>query len=173
MTTKRLVAVFGGAFGLLLGLASLTARADEAIRDVIAAISDAGAAVPPATPDSVRGTLDGFLSALNALDVDRIASYFADDVTAFVPSAQAARVEGKPALVEIFRAYCETTRQTTPRTNIVPEDLAVDLAGSTAVVTFQVRLSESVARRTFVFQHRQGRWLISHFHASNSSAPTK
>jgi len=152
MTKKRLLTAFGGAFGLLPLLGFL-------------AIGCASA--PHANADSVRATLDGFMSELNALDVDRIASYFADDVTAFVPLAQAARVEGKPALVEIFRAYCETTRKTTPRTNIVPEKLTVDLNGSIAIVTFEFTSPASVARRTFVFRYRQGRWLISHFHASN------
>ena len=131
------------------------------------------ASVPRAETDSVRTTLDGFLSALNALDVNRIASYFADDVTAFVPLAQGPRVEGKPALVEIFRTYCETTRKTTPSTNIVPEKLTLDLNGSIAIVTFEFPSPASVARRTFVFRYRQGRWLISHFHASNFGTPPK
>lgn len=129
------------------------------------------ASAPRANADSVRASLEGFMSALNALDVDRIAPYFADDVTAFVPLAQGPRVEGKPALVEIFRAYCETTRKTTPRTNIVPEKLTVDLNGSIAIVTFEFSSPASVARRTFIFRYRQGRWLISHFHASNFTPP--
>jgi ketosteroid isomerase-like protein len=138
---------------------------------LVASLEIACASAPRAGADSVRATLEGFMSALNALDVDRIASYFADDVTAFVPLAQAARVEGKPALVEVFRAYCETTRKTTPSTNIVPEKLAMDLNGSIAIVSFEFTSPASVARRTFVFRYRQGRWLISHFHASNFAAP--
>lgn len=107
-----------------------------------------------------------FMEALNSLDVDRMAAFFADDVTAFVPSAQAERVDGKPAVVEIFRRYVETTRKTTARTNLVPEDLAVDADRDVAIVTFNWRSPESVARRTFVFRWQGPRWQIVHFHAS-------
>ncbi len=113
------------------------------------------------------------MSALNALDVDRIASYLADDVTAFVPSAQGGRVEGKPALVEIFRAYCESTRKAPQRPTIVPQDVTLDRVGSVALVTFQVPQPAGVARRTFVFRNQKGRWLIAHFHASNFATAPK
>lgn len=125
------------------------------------------ASTPRGDAGTVRAALDGFLSALNALDVDRIASYLADDVTAFVPTAQATRLDGKAALTEVFRAYCEKTRKVTPRPFIVPENLAVERTGSTGIVTFEVPSPGSVARRTFVFRNHDGRWLVSHFHASN------
>lgn len=125
------------------------------------------ASAPRRGAESVRASLDGFLAALNALDVDRIASFFADDVTAFVPTAQGPRLDGRAALTEVFRAYCEKTRETSSRTNIVPEHLTVEQAGSIGIVTFEVPSSASVARRTFVFRKHSGRWLISHFHASN------
>src|SRR6185295_2502163 len=129
------------------------------------------ASAPRRGADSVRATLDGFLSALNALDADRIASYFADDITAFVPTAQASRLDGKGALAEVFRAYCEKTRRTTPRTNIVPENLTVEQTGSVGIVTFEFSSPASIARRTFVFRKRNGSWPISHFHASNFGLP--
>ena len=115
----------------------------------------------------VRAAMSGFMDALNSLDADRIATYFVDDVTAFVPVAQGDRVNGKPALVDIFRKYCETTKKTMSRTNIVPEDLRVDHFGDVAVVTFNVRSAAGVSRRTFIFHHERGTWLITHFHASN------
>lgn len=107
------------------------------------------------------------MEALNRLDLEGMAGFFADDITAFVPQAQAERAEGKPAVVEIFRRYVETTRATTSRTNLVPEDLLIDVQGRTAIVSFHVRSADAVARRTFVFREQDGRWLISHFHASN------
>ena len=85
------------------------------------------------------------MEALNALDLEEIAQYFADDITAFVPSAQAERAEGKAAVVEIFRRYVETTRATTARTNLVPEDLRIDVQGGAAVVSFHVRSADAVA----------------------------
>lgn len=93
--------------------------------------------------------------------------HFAEDVTAFVPTAQPDRVDGKPAVVGIFRRYVKTTRQTTARTDLVPEDLAVDVDGGTGIATFNIRKGETVSRRTFIFRNRGGRWLIVHFHASN------
>jgi ketosteroid isomerase-like protein len=107
-----------------------------------------------------------FMEALNSLDVDRMAAFFADDVTAFVPNAQGERVEGKTALVEIFRKYAEATRKTTARTNLVPEDLEVDAGRDVAVVSFNLRSPDAVGRRTFVFRRQGSQWLISHFHAS-------
>lgn len=107
------------------------------------------------------------MEALNALDVEGMAQFFANDITAFVPSAQAERAEGKAVVVEIFRRYVETTRATASRTNLVPEDLRIDVQGGTAVVSFHMRSADAVARRTFVFREQGGRWLISHFHASS------
>lgn len=135
------------------------------------ACASAPASSPAAGEAAVRETMNGFMDALNALDADRMAAFFADDITAFVPLAQADRVNGKPAVVEIFRKYVETTRKTTARTEIVPEDLEVSAGGDTAFVTFNVRSPGSVMRRTFVFRHRGGRWLIVHFHASNFKLP--
>jgi uncharacterized protein (TIGR02246 family) len=115
----------------------------------------------------VRAAMAGFMDALNSLDADRMAAYFADDVTAFVPIAQADRVNGKAAVVAVFRSYAETTKKSISRTNIIPEDLRVDLYGDTAIVTFNVRNPSSTARRTWVFRQMNGKWLITHFHASN------
>lgn len=138
-----------------------------------ATVSASEPAKAPATGEAaVREAMNGFMEALNALDVDRMAGFFADDITAFVPLAQADRVDGKPAVVEIFRKYVEATRKTTARTHIVPEDLKVDASGDLAIVTFNVRNEGSVFRRTFVFKSRDGRWLIVHFHASNFQLPT-
>ncbi len=107
------------------------------------------------------------MEALNGLDIEGMAKFFAEDITVFVPSAQAERAEGKPAVVEIFRRYVETTRATTSRTELVPEDLLIDVRGETAVVSFHVRSADAVARRTFVFHEEDDRWLITHFHASS------
>jgi ketosteroid isomerase-like protein len=111
--------------------------------------------------------MDGFVGALNALDIDRINSCFTDDVTAFVPTVRADRVSGKAAVAGIFRDYVDATKKSATRTNIVPEDTLVDVSGDLAVVSFNVRNPGSVARRTFVFRREGSVWRISHFHASN------
>jgi ketosteroid isomerase-like protein len=136
------------------------------------ACASAPAATPAASEASVREAMNGFMAALNALDTDRMATFFADDVTAFVPLAQAERVESKPALVEIFRKYVEKTRQTTSSTQLVPEDVKVETSGDLALVSFNIRSEGSVLCRTFIFRRQGGRWLIVHFHASNFNKPS-
>ncbi len=131
----------------------------------------ASAPAPVANVGAVREAMNGFMDALNALDVDRMAAYFADDITAFVPTAQAERIDGKPAVIEIFRRFVETTRKTTSRLELVPEDLEVDADDNTGIVTFNIRSAGSVLRRTFIFRHQGDRWLIIHFHASNFKPP--
>ena len=131
----------------------------------------ASAPAPVSNAASVREAMNGFMEALNALDVDRMSTFFADDITAFVPTARAERVNGKPAVVEIFRQFVETTRKSTSRLELVPEDLEVDADDKTGLVTFNVRNAGSVLRRTFVFRRQGGRWLIVHFHASNFKPP--
>jgi uncharacterized protein (TIGR02246 family) len=128
-----------------------------------------GSAVAQAAGDApaVRAAMERFLDALNALDGERLAATFADDITAYVPSAQARRLDGKAAVMAVFRQYIDDTRKTTPRTNIVPQDLRVEAGDSIALVSFEVRGASSVARRSFVYRREGQAWLISHFHASN------
>lgn len=133
-------------------------------------LTTACASTRPAPEASARAAMLDFMEALNSLDVDRMAAFFADDVTAFVPSAQAERVEGKTALVEIFQRYAEATRKTTARTNLVPEDLEVKAGQEMAVVSFNLRSPDGVGRRTFVFRREGSGWRIVHFHASTFRA---
>lgn len=129
-------------------------------------LTAACASTPPAPEAPARAAMLDFMEALNSLDVDRMAAFFTDDVTAFVPNAQGERVEGKAALVEIFRKYAEATRKTTARTNLVPEDLEVKAGREVAVVSFNLRSPDALGRRTFVFRREGSRWRIVHFHAS-------
>jgi len=121
--------------------------------------------------EPVRDAMSRFLKALNALDADAIATCFAEDVTAFFPLTQGERVDGKAAVVAIFRVYAETTKKSVQSTNIVPEDMQIDARGETAIVTFNVRNPSAISRRTFVFRRAGGQWLITHFHASNYVRP--
>jgi ketosteroid isomerase-like protein len=116
---------------------------------------------------AVRAAMNGSMEALNALDADALAAYFADNITAFVPLAQADRVEGREAVTKIFRNFMTRTKATTSRLNIVPEDMEVQVSGNLGVVTFNVREKDVTRRRTFVFVRSGDRWLIRHFHASD------
>ncbi len=124
---------------------------------------------------TVRATMAGFMESLNALDAAGMAAHFAEDITAFVPSAQAVRADGKPAVTEIFRNFVQRARPSTPRLNLVPEDMTVEVSGNLGVVAFQVRdpAAGFVRRRTFIFRRMEGRWLISHFHASDLALPKR
>lgn len=115
--------------------------------------------------------MEGFVSALNALDTDRIAGFLAPDVTVFVPTLQPGRVSGKAAAVGIFRDYVDVAKKSAARTAIVPEDSLIEFGGDLAVVSFTVRNSGLMARRTFVSRRSGDSWLISHFHASNLPLP--
>ena len=120
----------------------------------------------PHSEDSVRAALAQFSEALNSLDLNAISACLADDVTSFVPLRQAERVDGKPAVVEIFRRYIEATKATTSRTNFQPEDLQVSVSGDMAFTSFNVRSADQVARRTTIFRWNGSRWLIVHMHGS-------
>ena len=123
---------------------------------------------------AVRAAMSEFLDALNALDVPRMSADFADDITAFVPSAQVDRVEGKAAVTDIFRTFADRGKAG-PRTTSVADDMRIEVSGSLGVVHFMVHDAppKPTRRRTFVFRKVGKRWLISHFHASDILPPTK
>lgn len=123
----------------------------------------------------VRAAMSGFMDALNALDTDRMSSYFTEDITAFVPLAKAEYVDGRPAVTAVFRAFVEKVKPAISALHLVPEDERVEVSGDLAVVTFQIReqAPKITRRRTFVFRRTQGRWLISHFHASDLVPPAR
>lgn len=119
---------------------------------------------PDAAP---RAAMLGFIDALNARDLGRMMSALADDVTAFVPTAQADRVDGKVALSGILADFVATSPRAGPNP-VIPEDLLVDAWRDVAVASFNVRdtAGRRVNRRTFVFRRDGAHWLITHFHAS-------
>jgi uncharacterized protein (TIGR02246 family) len=123
----------------------------------------------PGEEAAVRAAMNGFMDALNALDAERMSAYFADDITGFVPLAQADRVEGREAMTRIFRNFVARTKPMTPRLNIIPEDMEVLVSGDLGVVSFNVREKspDVTRRRTFVFVRHGDRWLIRHAHATD------
>jgi SnoaL-like protein len=101
------------------------------------------------SPDSVAvgAAVTRFLTAFENLDWETFRACFDDSATVFYP----------------------TPEPPPPFHRLEPEHLAIDCVGSTiAVVTFQLRNSERLARRTLVFQKTEpGGWRIVHLHASN------
>jgi uncharacterized protein (TIGR02246 family) len=140
----------------------------------VALLVPALATARPVAPHSadeaaVRAAFLGFFDALNALDAERMLSFMAPDVTAFVPSAKADRVDGREELAAIYRAFAQQARRTAPRLDYVPQDVRVEVAPPLALVTACVESSAPglARRRTFVFRQVADRWLVFHFHASD------
>ena len=128
----------------------------------------ASACATTRTGDATEAMRD-WLDALNALDEARVVDAFADDATAFFPTASAERVDGKAAIAAVFHEYFAAN---TKKTNIVPEELRVQRSGDLAIVTFNVHNPSSISRRTFVWRRQAGGWRILHLHASNTSRKT-
>jgi ketosteroid isomerase-like protein len=120
-----------------------------------------------------------FLCAFEDLDIDQFITCFADNATVFFPMPEPPeRVEGKQAIQRrferVFASIRSTAKSGPPFHHLVPEDLAIQLMpGRTAIVSFHLRNSERIARRTLVLTSTNGRWLILHLHASNVPIGTK
>ena len=126
----------------------------------------------PSDSAVVSRAMMSFLDALNALDLAGMAFHFADDVTAFVPSAQAGQVTGKPAVTEIFRVFVEASRMVADRKPAAPNGLTVVASGELGYASFSVSTATGVVRRrTFIWKRTGSGWRIAHFHASDVSPP--
>jgi ketosteroid isomerase-like protein len=117
----------------------------------------------------VRAAVDAVVSGLSHLDADATVAPFADDATVFFPDSAGVpqRVEGKPAIRDVFARFMERVRAggTTSMT-LHAEDERVDLAGDSAIVTFHIK-GPILSRRTFVLRRIGGVWRVVHLHASN------
>jgi ketosteroid isomerase-like protein len=122
-----------------------------------------------ARPGDAGAAMRDWMDALNSLDEARVVGAFAEDATAFFPTAQAERVDGKAAIGAVFREYFLAN---TKRTNIVPEELRVQQRGDLAVISFNVHNPSATSRRTFVWRRYAGGWRIFHMHASNTPRRT-
>jgi hypothetical protein len=87
------------------------------------------------------------------------------------------RIAGKAAVrssfEQIFAAIRKGAGGGPPYHRLQPEDLQTQMLGAdSAVVTFHLRNSQRIARRTLVMRKVQGTWLIAHLHASNHYLPS-
>ncbi len=120
-----------------------------------------------------------FLRAFEDLDMPPFIACFADNATAFFPLPEPPeRVEGKQAIQkrfeQVFASIRSTGKSGPPFHHLAPEDLAIQMMpGQTAVLSFHLRNSERIARRTLVLTNTNGRWLILHLHASNAPIEAK
>jgi ketosteroid isomerase-like protein len=120
-----------------------------------------------------------FLRAFEDLDIQQFIACFADNATVFFPMPEPPeRVQGKQAIQKrfehVFASIRSTAKSGPPFHHLAVEDLAIQLIpGQTAVVSFHLRNSERIGRRTLVLTNMNGRWLIVHLHASNALIEAK
>lgn len=123
--------------------------------------------------DEVKQAAQHFLTSFENLDMPAFIACFADDATVFFPAPEPPeRVAGKNAVRERFQQVFDAIRRNAksgpPYHRLEPQDLEVQvLSADTAVVSFHLRNSERIARRTLVMKKANGVWLIAHLHASN------
>ena len=116
-----------------------------------------------------------FLTSFENLDMPAFLACFADDATAFFPAPEPPeRVTGKAAIRSRFQLVFDAIRKGAsagpPYHRLEPQDLQIQsLSAETAVVSFHLRNSERIARRTLVMNKVRSTWLIAHLHASNLS----
>jgi len=115
------------------------------------------------------------LTSFENLDMPAFLACFADDATAFFPAPEPPeRVTGKAAIRSRFQLVFDAIRKGAsagpPYHRLEPQDLQIQsLSAETAVVSFHLRNSERIARRTLVMKKVRSTWLIAHLHASNLS----
>jgi len=119
----------------------------------------------------VRETLDGFFRAVESRDLDRITPYFEEDAQMFSPlGTYPARLDGRAAIMEQFKAISEALKQMPTPIRIDPQEMVVREFGDIALATFHLKLPGPLHRRSFILRKRDGRWCIAHIHASIASA---
>lgn len=120
-----------------------------------------------------------FLRAFENLDMQQFIACFADNATVFFPIPEPSeRVEGKQAIQQrfeqVFASIRSTAKSGPPFHHLSPENLAIQIMpGRGAVVSFHLKNSERIARRTLVLANTNGQWLIVHLHASNAPIEPK
>lgn len=124
---------------------------------------------------AVADALRAFLSAFEQLDWPPFRAAFSDSATIFHPAPEMAeRVIGPLGVDSTFRAvFADIRARATggaPYHRLVPTDVRIQpLAAGLVLVTFHLRSTERLARRTVIFHKESAGWRILHLHASNMS----
>jgi ketosteroid isomerase-like protein len=131
----------------------------------------------PADSTAVHAALTRFIVAFENLDWEPFRHCFDDSATVFFPPPEAQeRLTGRVAYEAGFKRIFDAVRPSNPSgppyQSLIPEDLRIEPLGpGAALVSFQMRNGERIARRTIVFRKRGDRWLIAHLHASKKPIP--
>ena len=141
-----------------------------------------GAQSNPATRGdsaAVAVALRRFLTAFENLEWEPFRAAFSDSATVFHPAPNMPeRVTGRAAVDSTFRAVFDDVRAHAaggpPFHRLTPEDLRIQpQAPGVVLVTFELRNSDRLGRRTVVFGRERDAWRIVHLHASNVAIPAR
>src|SRR5258708_9462620 len=122
--------------------------------------------------NGVRQSLNDFFRAVEAMDLERVASFFDEDAQMFSPlGTYPARLDGRAAILAQFKAIADAIKQMPSPLKIDPQQLIVREFGDFAIVTFHLNLPGPLHRRTFILHRTVTNWRIAHIHAS-AATPT-
>jgi uncharacterized protein (TIGR02246 family) len=149
--------------------AGLLLTRTRALALLLAALLGAGCASDPMHhKQELQEALQRFLHAVNSANADAFVASFAEDATAFFPSA--ANAQRRRGSTEIRRAIEPSFAQGPRNPPAQLSDLVVTVDGDSAIASFDAVDGAMHSRRTLVLQRRQGQWKIVHLHASNVTA---
>src|SRR5262249_5812641 len=114
---------------------------------------------------SVRSFVERFVTAVGNSDIDAFMACFAQDATAFFPSATNA--ERRTGIAAIRAGVAPTFAQAHGRRVVHANDLVITMSGAMAVASFDAGEGALHARRTLVLRKDGESWSIVHLHASN------
>jgi acetyl esterase/lipase len=127
-----------------------------------------------AAPVDACAFFDHYLDALNRRDWRAFTATFDDSISVmFDRPGPPERRDGRAAVEELFRRIfppdgIPPARLPPP---LHPEQLLAQDLGDTVVVSFHVRSSDELARRTVVLHRTANGWRVVHIHASSFDVP--
>lgn len=129
-----------------------------------------------AAPPDACAFFDRYLSALNQRDWDAFRGTFDDQITVmFDRPGPPERRDGRAAVEEMFRPMFPRNGQRPARLPppIVPDHLLAQDLGDTVVISFHIRASDELARRTVVLHRTERGWRVVHIHGSSIDIPVR
>jgi hypothetical protein len=125
-------------------------------------------------PRDACSLFDRFLGAFNRREWDAFRVTLSDDVSAMLDSPDhPERLDGRVAVEEFFHrifppAGSQPSHLPPP---VQPEKLLVQDLGDTVVISFHIRFSDTIARRTLVLRKTALGWRVVHIHGSSFDLP--
>lgn len=121
------------------------------------------------TPREACAFFDAYLDAFNRRDWEAFRATFDDGITVmFDTPAPPERRDGRAAVEEFFLRVFPAPGQSRPLpAPLRPENLLAQDLGDVVVVSFHMRASDDVARRTVVLRKTPSGWRVVHIHASS------